>query len=811
MNVKKVYILILLILSYLVLLSLKFIDEDDRRVVHIKSTLEKFNLKYPRQKVYLHINKLSYTAGENIWFKAYVLNAVTHMPDTISTNLYVELINSGKRISQIKRIRLINGFGSGNFFLRDTVPEGLYQIRSYTNWMKNFSTEYYFTHNLDVRNPDFRKLISKKEANINKRIIKRTRKKSKSFDIQFFPEGGYLVYGIESVVGFKAINGAGKSVNVQGDIYDSDKNKITSFSSYHNGMGTFSVKPDYNKKYYAIVGSGQGKDIKINLPEPLKTGVVITVDNSDDDYVLVELKSNRPKTNDRLANEVVLIGQARGRILYSSVINLAGSHRSAKIEKKILPSGVIHLTVFANRYVPLAERLIFINHEDELDINIKTEHIKSETNDSLRLFIDVSDAIGSPQRSNLSLSVLNENESAADNANGSILSYLLLSSDLHGYIENPDYYFKNDDAKTIKALDCLMLTQGWRRFDWNELISDKYPEIKYLPEKYITIGGQITGEIFKRPLKDCNVRLTILDAYNDEFLQITGEKGYFRFSNMIYYDTVNIKIEARRPNNRKNILIVLHGEEHEEILNYHGDNLLTTVSERDMKSYRKEKYIELRKEEIEKEKREKERNKNVGIYGTPDYVITSDEIPSGYGNALQVIQGRVPGVRVTGNSVNIRHATSFMLSTEPLYVIDGIPVEDVSSVLAIPVEDIDRIEILKGARASIYGSRGANGVIAIYTKRGFFIKRGVIELQILGYSTPKKYYQPKYEIYDTSEAETVKPSSVYWEPFIQTNLSGQSIINFSIPGNSKIYRIIIEGISYKGHTGSSNLILETDQ
>ena len=808
MKIKKVYIIMLFFMSYFILSSLTYTGEKDRRIAFISSAVEKYHITSPQQKVYLHLNKPSYSAGENIWFKAYIINAVTHMPDTMSTNLYVELINSGEVISQIKRIKITHGFGYGDILLKDTVPEGLYQIRAYTNWMRNFSKDYYFTHNFLVKNQEFKKLITKREANINKRKIRHAKKKAASFDLQFFPEGGYLVDGLESVVGFKAVNTYGRSVKVRGDIYDSGKNKITSFSSFHGGMGAFYLTPEYKMNYYAIVSSEKVKNVKVELPKPLQTGVVLTVDNSGDKYISIELKSNRPETKDRMANEIVLIGQVRGRIYYSSIVNLADNNISLSIDKKDFPSGVAHLTVFGKRYVPLAERLVFINHKDEMSINIKTERKKSPDNDSLYLYFDVSDAEGYPVQSNLSLSVLGVIDAEANDPGTSILSYLLLSSDVKGYIENPGFYFHNDSLKTIKALDHLMLTQGWRRFAWEEMLNDEHPEIKHEPERYITIEGRTTGEIFKRPLKNCDVRLTILDEYNDEFLQVTGDKGYFKFSNLIYYDTVNLKIEARRRNKRKNVLITLNGEERDEIFNFFGENLLTTVSEIDIKKYRMEKHAEYKKELMEKEKRERERNKLTGIHSHPDHVITSDQIPSGYSNVLQVIQGRVPGVLVTGNSVNIRGKKSFLLSSEPLYLIDGVPVNDVGSVLAIPVDDIDRIEILKGPNASVYGSRGANGVIAVYTKRGYFMKRGVIEFQMLGYSTPKKFYQPKYQVDDTLMQVSKEPSAVFWKPVIQTNLAGRSMTGFSIPGNSNKYRIIVEGISYKGDAGNGTLVID---
>jgi len=810
MYLRRLSILILVILSCLSFGSLDLLDdeEDNSRLKKIKSSLENYNSIYPQQKVYLHLNKPSYKAGENIWFKAYVVSAADNRPDTLSTNLYLELINSRKEVVEMKRIRLTDGFGHGDFILRDTLPEGLYQLRSYTNWMRNFGSDYYFILNFPFRNPYFKKYISRKGANINKRIIRDDIKKSEFFDIQFLPEGGYLVNDIECVVGFKAINALGRSVEVRGDVYDSDKNKIVSFSSFHNGMGAFHIKPEKDKKYYTLVSFNGSREMKVDLPESSERGIVMKIDNSNDEYILIDIRSTRFRTNDRTANEFGLIGQVRGKIYHSSVINLADEHVQARLKKSIFPTGIVHLTLFSYRNEALAERLVFVNHDDNMIIKVDSEYINPGENDSVQLIIDVLDTQGNPLQSNISLSVFDEKEVDTGSSYNSIRSNLLLTSDLRGYIENPEYYFQDKSGTESKALDYLMLTQGWRRFSWQEVINDELPEIKYPVEKYITIGGQITGDLFKFPLQNCDVTLTILDKYNDQYYQKSGKKGYFQFDNLVYYDTVNLKIEARRPSKRKNLLIVLPEESSEEVVRYYGDNELTTVSERDNKSYRRKRNIEIRQALLEKEKEESERNLLTSIHGEPDYVITSDEIPSGYSDVLQVIKGRVPGVLVSGNNVTIRGPGSLYGSTEPLYLIDGVTVSGVGSVLAIPVEDIDRIEILKGPSAAIYGSRGANGVIAIYTKRGTFMKKGVIEFQMLGYSTPREFYQPKYIVHGDSQTEILKPSAIYWAPEVRTGFPGKARVSFHVPENTAKYRIIIEGISYEGHLGYTSILYE---
>jgi TonB-dependent SusC/RagA subfamily outer membrane receptor len=197
-------------------------------------------------------------------------------------------------------------------------------------------------------------------------------------------------------------------------------------------------------------------------------------------------------------------------------------------------------------------------------------------------------------------------------------------------------------------------------------------------------------------------------------------------------------------------------------------------------------------------------NKMQGIYGEPDAIIRTKDIQSGYRDVLQILQGRVPGVVVNGDKVYIRGINTLIGNTDPLYLVDGMPVSSVNTVLSIPVEDIDRIEILKGPSCAIYGSRGANGVIAIYTKRGLFMKKGVIEFQMLGYHWPRKFYQQKFNPdVPIDETETIS-----WNPVVETNSAGTARVILLKPAPEKNLRIVVEGITEDGKAGYAETVLE---
>ena len=732
-----------LILFVLILTSAGFADED-LRTRRIRDALNKFTYFYPQQKVFLHLDKDIYRGGDNLWIKAYLVSGLDHLPDTISTNLYVELISPFKTRVEIKRFQMFTGFGIGDFRLSDTLPEGLYQIRAFTSWMQNFDTDFYFEKNFQLINSGYRKLISPKQARNNQKELDDREKISGDIDLQFMPEGGYLVDGIESVVAFKAINKLGKGIDTEGVITDDKGNIAATFKSFYKGIGTFTLKPEQGKKYVAVTRE-DNKEMRTPLPQSLETGLVMGAEDHPD-RVSLRFVSTKPKTADPTANELIIIGQVGGRIYYEAIIKLENRIAALEIPKAVFPDGIMQLTAFSGRGGPLAERLVFVNRHNFMKINFMASDTSTTEGKKILLEIQTTDAGSRPLIANLSLAVTRELSSQAPANRDNILSNLLLSSDLKGYIEDPLDYFDSQSPAALKAIDNLMLAQGWRRFDWNKLLAGEYPKIMYHEERGLTVFGKITHDFFNIPLENCRVQLSIMDKYNDVFTQYSSNKGMFLFENMVYYDTVSVKIEAWRLSGRRNLLIVLPDEKENEVLGQQGDYSLTTLSERDNKAYRLERAEEIRQANLKEQERLKEYRKNelTGIYGEPDNVIRSEDFPKGNKNILEVMKGRIPGVQIIGDQVIIRGPNTIYGNTQPLFLLDGMPVADVSTILSIPVDDIERVEVLKGPRASIYGVRGTNGVVAVYTKRGHYMVRGIIEFDMLGYNTPRIFYQPRY-------------------------------------------------------------------
>jgi TonB-dependent SusC/RagA subfamily outer membrane receptor len=766
-------------------------DSDILNIKKILIALDSYIRSVSGEKLYLQTDKSLYFAGERIWFKAYLVDAVDHKPGVFNNPVYVELINPHLKKVQIIRLRINKGIGTGSFLLIDTVPEGIYQIRAYTNWMKNSAPEYFFHKNLEIRNQVYECLITSKEARSNRKKVRKNDKQNDSYQIGIFPEGGQLLYGVNSKIAFKVTNGMGNGLVVQGEITDNKKNVVAKIETIHDGMGVFVLKPLIDHKYTANINFPDGSERRFPLPSAMENAVALGLRRAKNQLILT-INSNKTPSDDHSANDFIIIGHVRGKAYFTASQNILDNNSDIIVEDKVFPSGVVQFTLFNNRLLPVSERLCFINHSDFLEYEILGE-IRG---DSARIACSPRNlsAIAVKFTGSMAVTIIDTKNQNLDSEN--ILSDLLLTSDLPGKINDPLQYFSNTpEAKEYAEL--LMLTHGWKRFNWQDVIENNSPAVRFDKETGISVYGKITSEIFKFPVSDAIVNMYILNEYNDEYTTTTDSKGNFFFRDMDYSDTINVRIAAKKTSGSKNILIQLDESPSEKIRNQSDDYYLTTISKINKKSYRQEQ-SRISREEIKIRQKELDSIYSKSLHGTPDYVIWNDDIPDGSKNALDAIRSRVPGVSVSGDKVVIRGPGKIMGSNDPLLLIDDVPVS-YENLYTVPVEDIERIEILKGPSTSIYGSRGGNGVIAIYTKHGSFMKHGEISFSILGYHITERFYAPNKKQLATRIDKQKLPLTVLWSPLINTQSNESFIISVplvSLPRQR--LQAILEGITEEG-------------
>ena len=767
---------------------------DDPRLEKIIHQFNLFRFRCKQQKVYLHTDKDTYLAGETMWIKAYLMDATMFLPDTISKDIYVEFLDFNNRSIQNIILRNQKGFSQGDILLKDTLIEGNYQVRAYTNWMRNFDREYFFYKTIFVKNPNYENVVTNSRLKEIKRFNRVLKRAENNHAMNFFPEGGNLVAGLQNRVAFKVENRMGMSMDIKGVLIDDKKNQLASFQSVHDGMGSFEFIPQAGLKYYAKITYENGKTDKFSLPNVLHKGLVMMVDPFGKDNVRVIIQSNRPISENIASNEVIIVAQSRGLINYISKGEIKDKPVSSVIPKKLLPAGITQITLFDGRGEPVCERLVFIDPQVETDAN-RISIASSSLGDSLFYDLKLTRPNGNPVLGNLSLAVVENMPIKNSSGNENILTSLLLTSDLKGRINDPYYYFDKTNPEATKDIDLVMLTNGWRRFVWKEIMANKFSPTIYPMVGGLAISGRITRDFFGIPIDNSKVVLSILKTYNDKFEVTTDSKGRFEFPTMEYEDTIDVKIEAFKPSGGKGVQIIVGDTLTPEITYKPYPSFLNTIfDKRKIKANNRRGRIDFKHRPKEKPEDENTIGK---IHETPNDVMKVGSDVDAYSNILQYMQGKVPGVNITGNRVIIRGINTIYGSTDPLFLMDGVPI-DASSVASINPSDISTIEILKGPEAAIYGSRGANGVIAFYSKRGHFMKRGVIEFGMLGYHKIREFYVPAYDSWAYKPNNYNVPRTLYWQPMVLTDSLGSARIRFKKKFATEKFNLVLEGITNTG-------------
>jgi hypothetical protein len=771
----KIRLLFFLLLPALMSLSLKNkSDGGDPRIDKIVQHVNKFRVQYQQQKVYVHTDKDMYQTGETIWMKTYLLDALSLQADSVSKEIFVELLDQRHKVAASLIIPNEKGFSEGYILLSDTLIEGNYQLRAYTNWMSNFDRDYFFFKTIRIKNPNYDQVITKSRLKIITDFNSEIKRKENDYNVFFFPEGGNLVAGLQSRVAFKAETALGLPLDIKGAVVDDKGTIVVSFESAHDGMGYFNFNPQADVKYKAKVTFAKDKVKEFLLPQASPKGIVMWVDPSGKENVKVLIKPNGVVTNNNASGSVVIVAQSRGQIIYISKGEIKDKPVMSVISKKLLPAGITQITIFDSNGEPVCERLIFINPEPEENIS-KVDLTSTILNDSIICNIKVTPTNANPLAGNLSLSVV-ENLSNIGAGSENILTNLLLTSDIKGRVNNPSYYLDTKNPNAPIHLDLIMMTNGWRRFVWKELLADKFPTTSYSRTGGISICGHVYVENLTNPVANTKVVMEVLKKFNFKLEATTDFNGRFEFPALDFKDTADVKIETVKTSDGKPTYIVLS----EPLSPNNGTNPLPLVYS---ELYNKEQLKEnTKKDDIEKKKHPKIKSKQdeeapVSIYGTPSSVIKIGKDASSYANILQYLQGKLPGFDIKDGMVVARGASTFYNTMEPLLYLNSTPI-GTSALSSLSPLDIDRVEVLEGRDASIYGASGANGALFFYSKGGNFKKRSSIELKIVGYQKMREFYIPPYESWTSKPESNGVPKTLYWKPNISLNSQGEAVVRF---------------------------------
>ncbi len=759
----------------------------------IKNKTSAYLYAHVFEKAYLQFDKPYYATGDTIYFKAYVKASNNYNTPCLSGVLYVDLINTNNKIDQSIKLQLDGGTAYGDFSLPDSLPAGNYRIRAYTRWMLNNGGYGVFEKQIPIGS-----------ITINKTIQSAANKPSPlpKADMQFFPEGGSLIIGIRTKVAFKATGQNGNGLDVNGTIYNQDNTMITSFNSQHLGMGYFYLEPKVGDTYkvkYTIKGVGD----EVVLPKPILSGITLSINNDTNFKATISIQTNPPYYQANKGKNYSLLIYSGNKLtavnckLDSPIINF-------DISKRKLATGVATASLISENGEPLSERLFFVQNYDQLSLNISSDKNIYGKREKVKINLTSKNRADSVVNGNFSVSVINESNMPYDDSHeNTILSNLLLTSDLKGYVEEPNYYFADTSIKASKNLDVLMLTQGYRKFEWKRIINNTYPTIAYQPEKALEITGKVTN-LLNKPIN--NGTITLIPSGGSSIIStVSDDQGIFHFENLIFPDTIHFVLSAVKANGKNTTKITWLKDKELPVSEFKPANLLTdtlmnvyiqNAEKSHNEAFNNGKGLMLKEVKIKAIKLDtKYHTESLAGAGNADQVLHADEIGKIQGPLSTSLIGRLRGVTFNHGQVNM------------LVILDGADMGPGFDLDFLTVNSIETIEVLKNANASIYGMEGGNGVLVITTKKGGGLNAkdiasvGVLPITPGGFYKAREFYAPKFEHIDTNDKHKDLRATIYWNPIIKTDKNGYAnfqYYNTDAPGN---YKLIIEGIDENGNIG----------
>jgi len=795
----------------------------------IQDSLVRQLFYYPQEKIHLHIDRSMYVPDERIWFKAYITDAFSLEPLTKSMYIYVELIDSTHTIR--KRVMVRQGedlMYYGHLLIPEEISDGVYTVRAYTRYMENLGADYFFRKNIQIRD-----IASEKEAERGGSGGSR----KDDYHVSLLPEGGNLLAGTFCKVAFKAQNVNGYSENITGEVVNEKGEQIATVKTIYAGMGVFSFIPEKGKRYFLRCKNMYGREKRFELPAVASTYGVFTTSRNSSHLVTIGKSGDCPEKS------LYLLILTHGKALYFDIWD--NQKKTLSIPCESLPSGVIRFLLFDEDMNPLSERLVFNKSNDQAEAIFETEKSVYGRREKVIAGLSMMDSQGAILSGNLSVAITDENDVETDTMT-TILSSLLLSSELKGYIANPAYYLQ-DTPESESALDLLMMTHGWRRYNVAEVIKGNYEYPKIDFEQSKGIAGKVTTRLFRSPVEGSNVTFVTNDGTYG--VLVSDSAGRFSIYGLDYPDSTRIILQAKNTKGTNFVNLEVENEKFPKPLFVPNSPSSTTpeiatvafLQKADQRAKYDEDMMLIKLDEVTVKAKRKSSDRVLDYYLNvkPDYVINREAITQFEQRNVDQLILMLPGVTGHFFKGELRFSVTKRGGARPVVIIDGIqqnlfmgfsPFDNIKS-----VDDIKEIFVLKGGQTARFGlgldarfkrflsddlegwgiigpSRiggidyfGDTGAIIINTfegNSGYFTRRrhfNNVSLRPLGYQTPVAFYSPKYE---TPEEKNFSVpdyrTTIFWKPDIVVHKGGKAYFEFYTSDVPTTYSVVIEGISSEG-------------
>ena len=508
-------------------------SEETNRILSYLQKAMNFNKVVPQEKVYLHFDNMGYFENETLWFKAYVTRTDNGHPSDLSKVLYVELLNPTGDVLQTLKYPIDSlGMSHGEMKLDTILGSGLYEVRAYTRYMTNWGTNAVFSRVIPVfktpkQEGDYSDLtivpISYHHRLPNRREPMDTLylqavgegiytdDLNKTISVNFYPEGGDLIAGKRCRVAMLAVDDNGHPYASEGFVMNGAGDVLASVKTDSLGRGLFELVPDTGKLTFQMRNLKKKEKRQVQffaLPQAKTEGCTLSLD-----AVSEQMLATLQCTDGICGNMLGYVLMHNGNIVRCDTIK-AVPLLEIELDRTTMPEGVNQMTVFDSWGRIMAERLFFIcpkpNKADSIQVTTLTQRLKPCGKVEMELH--------TRPNANLSFSAMDA-QTMTNGKQGNMKTWMLLSSEVRGYIHNVDYYFEADDKEHRESADLLMLTQGWRRYDWR-LMSERYTFRKAQPiEDQFYLYGQLKEYRRRDPVP--NVKLYV-SLYNEKGQSLLG-------------------------------------------------------------------------------------------------------------------------------------------------------------------------------------------------------------------------------------------------------------------------------------------------
>ncbi len=639
-------------------------------------------------------------------------------------------------------------------------------------------------------------------------------------DLKFYPEGGHPVIGEISMIAFEGVNEFGKGADIRGVVLDEADQLVTTFETFHQGMGAFRINYEAGKKYRARIVSPE-IDKEFRLPAPDQNPVLVVLRQTAEKLVLKVVGAS---------GEYSLKGFSKRKLVHEERIS---GKEEISIENVLLPVGIIRFVLYTKDEYPLSERLVFLNKAQNMHLRITADKEYYLPGDQVKLKVKTTNEDGEPAPMKFGLSVVDDQLiSFADDKSDHILSYFHLSSELKGLVEEPVFYFDEEEEKAERALDLLLLTRGWSNYIWKYLLDTK---AGLLPEKSRWVSGTLTD---KKGVPVQGEVYALERSGDKRMIKVkTTDRGRFIIKD--FDPSLELCLFTRKPNKLDlNDRGTSDGtyvpgkyswsleDEVQITAPFTNEASRVEVTMTDQESM--DRFLDL---SLEGSVSNLEEVIVVGLGSetrkslTGSVVSISSKSMDNF-SSLNALNGKVSGVTISKNSgdpvvasdLSFSYARSFSTGNgSPLVVVDGFALTPSISrhfltTAIFQPHEISSITYMDPPEAGRqYGSKASNGVIFLnsmsrisHNAYSYEVKEGKFNGVVLRpreFSIVRDVYQlPKPAKTERGNRELLD-HLVYWNPEVVTDEKGKAELSFYTNDQVSNFRVVAEGISTDGEIG----------